>query len=412
MKHDQAVIRAIHILGFGIAASLLGDGTLMTVLPQAAFSSQLTLTLNMVAWALAVNRIVRLGFNPMAGRLLQRFPRRAVLIPAMGLGGISTLLCSLGGFGWVMAGRALWGLAWAGLWVGGTTVVLDLSNGNNRGRLNGLFQMWFFIGVGSSSFLGAWLADQLGLKAALVMSAVLMMLVCLMWAVLLPETGDHRKQSDDPPKRFWRDEAVLKAVAVASLPMFVNRFLFAGMIAVTVILWLETYIGEGVQMMGVFIPLATMAGAFAASRTLISMFSTPYTGRLSDRMGRRWPAMTAVLAMGALGCGLMSISSFPLAVFGLLLSSVTSGSIQTLLSAWIGDTVLQERQENVVGALFSVGDVGSAIGPIAGLTWIQHYSIPALYQLSAIILILGAGYSIIISSKSAEAKRDSAIPRS
>lgn len=393
---DQAGFPVLHVLGAGIALSLLGDGTMMTVLPQAAFASELALTINMVAWALAVNRLVRLGFNPLAGRLLRVLPRRIVLIPSLALGAVSTLLCSFGGFPLVMAGRILWGLAWAGLWVGGTAVVLDLSQDHTRGRHSGLFQMWFFIGVGLSSFMGAWLSDIVGLKVSLRFSAFIMALVSCFWFWALPETGRSEQRSQLPAGSLG-DKAVRRSVVLAAVPMFVNRFLFAGVLAVTVILWLETFIGQGVQVGGAFVALATLAGAFSASRTLISLASTTLTGRISDRLGARWPVLAAVVGLGAIGCAMMGTPWFPLGIAGLLLSSLTSGGIQTLLTAWVGDRVPEEAQETVLGALFSIGDVGSTLGPLAGLAWVQRASIGGLYQAAALLLALTAGYALWVA---------------
>lgn len=393
IQTDRKALQTIHILGLGIAASLLGDGTLMTVLPQADFAAELALSLTMVAWVLSVNRVVRLGFNPLAGRFLRRFPRRAILLPSLVLGSLSALISSLGGPALVMAGRVLWGLVWAGLWVGGTTVVLDVSTEANRGRMNGLFQMWFFIGVGASSFLGGWLADTVGLRGALRVSALLAGLACLLWLAALPETRSHGSLPLSRPLR-WGDPGILRPVLLAAVPMFVNRFIFAGALAVTGILWLESFLGEGVRMAGLFLPLATTAGALSALQTLIRVFSTPYTGKLSDSLGDRWRVMAGVLALGALGSALMSLPAFAVALAGALLSAVTSGGVQTLLSAWIGDQVPADRQEAVVGLLFSVGDAGSALGPLVALTWVQHLSIPALYQAAAGLLLLAAAYAL------------------
>jgi len=394
MSEDGKARRAIHVLGAGVAASLLGDGTLMTVLPQAEFAAELMLNLSMVAWALSINRVVRLGFNPLAGRFLRRFPRRAILIPSMGLGALSSLLTSFGGSTAVMLGRILWGVVWAGLWVGGTTVVLDVSTEENRGRMNGLFQMWFFIGVGASSFLGGWLADRAGVRGALQISAIVAALACGLWLFFLPETRMAESRSARSRPLHWCDPDIQKPVRVAAVPMFVNRFLFAGALAVTGILWLETYLGAGVNLAGLVLPLATTAGAVSALQTIIRVVSTPITGRLSDHLRQRWTVMAGVFALGALGTALMSLPVFPAAMIGVLLSAVTSGGVQTLLGAWIGDQVPADRQEAVVGRLFSVGDAGSALGPLVALSWVQVLSIPALYQAAAVMLLLTAGYTL------------------
>ena len=160
-SHSQR--RVLTLLGAGMAISLLGDATLYTVLPSPAIAAQAGVTLAMVGVLLGVNRAVRLAFNSPVGLLYDRLPRRRLLVASMGLGTLSSVIYALGaGFWPLFAGRVLWGLAWSLLWIGGNTVVLDLSTDQNRGRLSGLFQMWFFLGVGLASFLGGLFTDLLG----------------------------------------------------------------------------------------------------------------------------------------------------------------------------------------------------------------------------------------------------------
>jgi len=394
----EKIPAAMHILGVGIAVSLLGDGTLMTVLPQARFSSELSLTLSMVAWALSINRLVRLGFNPLAGNVLRILPRRKVLISALILGAVSTWICSLGGLSWVLLGRILWGLAWAGLWVGGSSVVLDLSRNTTRGKLSGLFQMWFFLGVGTSSLIGSWLADHLGLVGSLQISAVVMVAGAAFWFWLLPETGEHDPDRPQEASPRW-SRSTVHAILIPGVPMFVNRFLFAGVLAATGILWLETYVGDGVWFSGGFISLATLAGIFAALKTLLGLPSSTLTGRFSDSLNARWPVMATVLALGAAGCLLMSLRSFPLALTGFLLSSPTSAGVQTLLTALVGDKAPLDARERILGALFSIGDLGSTLGPLAGLTWVQLGSISTLYRAAGLLLVGSVGYALLIARR-------------
>ena len=121
--------RVLVPLGIGIALSLLGDSTLYTVLPKPEIANQAGVTLAMVGILLGVNRIVRLGFNVVAGILFDRFSRRWLMIGSLSIGTLSTVLYATStGFGSLLIGRILWGAAWSGLWIGGTTVVLDVTD--------------------------------------------------------------------------------------------------------------------------------------------------------------------------------------------------------------------------------------------------------------------------------------------
>ena len=157
--------RVVNLIGLGIVLSLFGDGTLYTVLPNPEIAGQAGLTLSMVGLLLGINRLVRLLFNPGAGVLFDRMPRRVLLVSSMGLGALSTATyAATSGFGPLLIGRILWGAAWAGLWIGANTVVLDVAEAHNRGRLSARLQMWFFVGVGVASLAGGGFTDALGFR--------------------------------------------------------------------------------------------------------------------------------------------------------------------------------------------------------------------------------------------------------
>lgn len=110
-------------LGLGTALSLMGDGTLYTVLPT--HTADAGIALSSVGIILGVNRAVRLLLNGPAGLAYDRFPRRWLFVPALFIGAISTAVyAATHGFWPLLVGRLLWGLAWSGIWVGGATVIL------------------------------------------------------------------------------------------------------------------------------------------------------------------------------------------------------------------------------------------------------------------------------------------------
>lgn len=147
--------RTIDLVGVGIMLSLLGDATLYTVLPDAGIAAQAGISLSVVGLVLGINRLVRLAFNPAAGMLFDRLPRRPLLAASLALGAISTVGYALAsGPVVLLIGRVLWGAAWSGLWIGANSVVLDLADEQNRGRLSARLQMWFFIGGGLSFLAG------------------------------------------------------------------------------------------------------------------------------------------------------------------------------------------------------------------------------------------------------------------
>ncbi|VAW30541.1 hypothetical protein MNBD_CHLOROFLEXI01-4050 [hydrothermal vent metagenome] len=136
MKSNRTAVSPWRVLlpvGFGTALSLIGDSTLYTVLPTQA--EDIGLTLAMVGVLLSLNRFVRLGANGVAGWLCDRFPKRPLFITSLLLGAVSSAIFAFTTlYPLLLVARLLWGIAWAGIWVAGNGLVLDLTQTADRGR--------------------------------------------------------------------------------------------------------------------------------------------------------------------------------------------------------------------------------------------------------------------------------------
>lgn len=386
--------RVINLLGIGIVLSLLGDNTLYTVLPDPAIWSRLGLTLAWVGVLLGVNRIVRLIFNTGAGVLYDRLPRRRLLVGSLALGAVCNVIYALAfGPAPFLLGRVLWGLAWSGLWIGGNTIVLDVSTEATRGRNSGQFQMWFFIGVAVGALLGGAFTDLFGFQGWLWISALITGAAAVLWYFKLPETrpADGPGTSQVPG---WREFPIRESLP-AAVPVMAVRFVFAGVIAATTILWLERFVGRELVLAWIVLPLATLTGTFSAVRVLASIVGAPLAGRVSDRMGRRWPVMAIGLGAGAIGAWLMGGSIIWLALAGALLAAVAAGSVQALAPAIIGDRVEEARQSRALSVVFSLGDVASALGPPLALGLLTTLGIAGVYRVSAVVLGLAGVFALL-----------------
>jgi MFS family permease len=145
----------------------------------------------------------------------------------------------------------------------------------------------------------------------------------------------------------------------------------------------------------IVLPLATLTGTFSAVRVLASIVGAPLAGRVSDRMGRRWPVMAIGLGAGAIGAWLMGGSIIWLALAGALLAAVAAGSVQALAPAIIGDRVEEARQSRALSVVFSLGDVASALGPPLALGLLTTLGIAGVYRVSAVVLGLAGVFALL-----------------
>jgi MFS family permease len=372
--------RVLWAVGLGTGLSLLGDSAMYTVLPT--HTAEAGILLASVGVMLSANRFIRLLLNGPVGWLCDRWPRRRIFLPALFLGVLSTgLYAATSGYWPLLLARLLWGASWSGIWVAGNAIILDISRASNRGHLVGLYNISFFAGAAAGAVLGGWLTDLIGYQGAFVVSTVLSLLGAVVAWWLLPETFGSKTitavshsptptpQSPTPNlHRPWGQ--IVSAITL----MAVNRLAIPGILLATFGRYLLETFGDEMLVAGHSLGITTVTGLGLGSMTILSMLFVWVTGRLSDGHANRWRMVTAGLIPGVIGFGLLLWAAPWAVLVGLPLTAVTSGSNQGLATALIGDLVAEREHGRFLGILFTIGDLGSAIGPLLAfwlLTWIS-----------------------------------------
>jgi MFS family permease len=372
-------------LGLGTAFSLMGDATLYTVLPTHTVDAGIALS--NVGIILAVNRVIRVFLNGPAGLAYDRWPRRRLFVPALFIGALSTAVyAATRGFWPLLVGRLLWGLAWSGIWVGGATVILDVTTDQDRGRWTGLYQTWFFVGAGLGAFAGGLLTDWIGYTATMWSGAALTTLGGLVALLLLPETREARPTvANSLPERSNPGVRAHRGLWVVASLQGINRFATAGVLAATMGLLVQDRMQSAELGLGV----ATLTGALLAGRTLLGMAAAPLAGVLSDWAGDRWRVAAWGLGSGAVGLALLTGSTPAMILAGIALGAVAGGSVQAIATALTGDLVEQEQRGRAIGLVHTVGDLGSAIGPLVAYAFLPWTGLGVVYLLCAGLFVAG-----------------------
>lgn len=374
-------------VAIGTCLSLLGDTSLYAVLPTHTEAAGVSVA--SVGILLSANRFIRLILNGPLGVAYDRYPRRPLFVAALLIGGISTAIYGLTyGFWPLLCGRLLWGLAWSGIWVGGNTIILDISNDENRGKWIGIYQFSFFLGAASGAILGGSLTDWLGFHQAMIVSSVLTTLGAVIAFIFLPETSGTVWEAPEVSTDSGRNSGNLRKnnkadFASATALYGVNRLVIPGILTSTLGIFLLQNFGEQVQIGDRSLGIATLTGLGLGLSTLTAMVSALLAGRISDRIGDSWRSAAGGLLPGMLGFVFLALG-FPLTIcFGIPLIAITSGSNQSLSTVLIGEVGDNSRQSRHLGLLFTVGDLMSAIGPPLAYALMNLMEISALYLLSA-----------------------------
>ncbi len=133
---------------------------------------------------------------------------------------------------------------------------------------------------------------------------------------------------------------------------------------------------------------AEYKGLIIALFTLTAGFSRPFSGRLTDTLGR-----VPVMAAGSIVCFvcgflypmLGTVAGF---LFLRLLHGFSTGFKPTATAAYVADIVPRERWGEALGFHGLCYSTGMAIGPAIGSSIALHYSLNALFYVSSVFALM------------------------
>jgi MFS family permease len=373
MTLDRQQMRLLFPLGTAMALSLTGDSTMYAVLANQI--DVVGISLGVVGVLLGANRMIRIPGNLLAGSFYDRAGRRPLFLVGLTLGIVSTLSYGfVRGFWPLLLGRALWGIAWSLINVGGYTMILDRSTDVDRGRMTGFYQMAFMAGLTISPILGGALTDALGFRQAVRICALVSSAGLAVAVVALPETrppgGQRSRPAWEIPNRQrlvqWAGKLrrVDRRILTASYIYLVTLFVNSGVLMSTLGLYLEQRWGPEITLGTSVIGVASLAGVMLGMRAVLGILAGPVAGMLSDRIGNRWPVVRGGIWLGASGFLVLAflgvVGAVPVGVAGV---SLGAGALATALAALVGDMAEGGRQGVTMGGLATAGDIGSALGP-------------------------------------------------
>jgi MFS family permease len=395
---NRQQVRLLLPLGLGMALSLTGDSTLYAVLPTQV--DEVGVPLAAVGVLLGANRLIRIPGNLLAGALNDRLGRRRLFLIGLSLGIVSTASYSLArGFWPLLAGRLLWGSAWALINVGGYTMVVDCSTAADRGRMTGFYQLAFMVGLAISPLLGGTLTDALGFRRALLVCAAVSGVGLIAALVGLPETrsrapGRGRDGGVGLRRQFVAlisalrglDREILRADYVYLVTLFVS----SGVMMSTVSLYVQELVDSEISVAGMVVGVASLSGIMLTLRALLGMLAGPMAGAVSDWSRNRWWVVRGGILLGVVGFLTLALSPGLWAVpLGVALVALSSGALAAVVGALVGDLAAGGRHGLVMGGLATAGDVGSATGPLLAYLLITVWDLQWVYVLCAAVLASG-----------------------
>ncbi|CAA9448175.1 MAG: hypothetical protein AVDCRST_MAG02-613 [uncultured Rubrobacteraceae bacterium] len=333
--------------GATISPSLPGIQEQFSGTPNAELLTRLVLTMPALFIAICA---------PLAGTLVDRLGRKPVLLVSVvlyGLAGGSGLV--LGNLYTILVGRALLGIAVAGVMTSATTLITDYYSGQERSRVLGIQAA--FMGLGGVAFLtfGGFLAgvDWRGPFAIYLIALLLAPLV----ALRLVEPS--RYASEEGSKEGGDDHGGQEPTGTARLLAVIYTLAIVGMIVFYMVptqlpFYFENLLGIG----------ATGSGLAIALLSLFQSFTSLSYGSLRARLGYRTVAIITFALIGV-GYALIGLAgSLPLALLGLVVGGSGVGLLLPNLNNWVSSGTPVAVRGRALGGLTSTIFLGQFLSPL------------------------------------------------
>ncbi|TYS60391.1 MFS transporter [Bacillus infantis] len=388
MQTDRQTIIGMALL---TAICMAGDSMLYIVLPvqwkEAGLSS-----LIQVGVLLSVNRFVRLPLNPLIGFFFKKVTFRNAMYIAVIFSGITTL-----GYGvvkdfelWILL-RSIWGFCWSIFKIGAYLLILQLAADSNRGQLMGLYNGLYRLGSLFGMLLGGLFADLFGMSAISMILGFSVFIILPFLHLFLPEAL-HTNTPQQTGPTIYENVKLLKEPELIRifLTAFLVMMLLDGMLTASLSHLIEIQYSDQVNIYGLAIGAAALAGIMQAIRWGIAPFVVSKVGTALDRTDEKHKILLSFLGVAAILLAVIPLH-LPIAVWlpFLLLHLLTSSSLITVM-----DTLMSQYCSKSSGKVFFmtsytiVIDLGAAVGPISGYSLEKAIGMANVFWLASGIMLL------------------------
>lgn len=355
------------LAGAGITAAIPEIQLQFRDVPNAGLLSKLVLTIPALVIALLA---------PFAGQIVDRSGRKKPLMISLTLYALAgTSGFYLNGLYFILAGRALLGLAVAGLMTVNTTLIGDYFDGTERSRFMGLQGAFMSFGGVTFVMAGGILADISWRAPFLVYAFSIIILFLTIFYIYEPEIFTQQIRNKPPRDQDHQINNYLLVYGVAFLGM-----LFFYVIPTQVPFLLHQTGKLSNAAIGYSISAAILAGALA---------SLQY-GRLKSRFSFYQIYALTFTLMGAGYFIIMFVNDFWPILAGLILAGLGTGLLMPNTNLWLITLAPAERRGRMVGLLNMAVYAGQFLSPVILYPLVQWHSLHFSIGICGIIMLVMA----------------------
>ncbi|NIQ37766.1 MAG: MFS transporter [Proteobacteria bacterium] len=358
-----------------IFSAMLGMGIIAPLLP--IYAQNLGATTAAIGLIFASFSISRTFFLPVVARISDTTGMKIMIV----FGLILFILTSIGYvfsskiFHLVLT-RSLQGIAAALIIPATLAYVGEVSPARREGAFMGVFNLFFFGGLGAGPFLGGLLNDLFGIDSSFYTMGMLGSIGLLLTLIFLPE-----RKPDPANRKHLSSWSMFREPAIRGIFLF--RFLYSvtvGLLWSFLPIFAHNFLGLNSSRIGVLVSL----------NVLVATVLQAPCGFLADRLSKK--GLVAIGGgMGAIGFSLIPLSKRFVEIFGISLLLGVSGGIA--MPALMALAVEAGKRTEGMGRLMSffvmAHSLGMIVGPLmAGLIG-EVASVSTVFFIGALIGVVG-----------------------
>lgn len=358
----------------------LGYGFISPILPQ--FVASFGVGVAAASAVISIFGCSRLVFAPMSGKLVDRLGARWVYITGLLVVAVTTAAVALAQSYWhIVVLRGLAGFGSTMFTVSAMGLIVKLAPAQIRGRCSSAYASGFLLGSVLGPAFGSFLSI-LGFRWPFVIyGGFLAVAAAVVWWRMPSAVGAPLRDDDWAVFAFaeaWADRAYRTMLVSAFANGWVN---FGVRVAIV-----PLFIAATVDKPGV------VAGIVLSAYALGNAVTLQFSGRLTDRVGRKKPIIVGLLisatftAVFGLSDNLVMMLSFA------VLAGIGSGVYNPAIQASLADIIGAERNGGKPLAAYQMaGDLGAIMGPLLIGFAVQLWGFAVAFAVTSVVLFLSAG---------------------
>jgi len=392
MKKSIAEQKAVLIILLSnLFIVFLGIGLIIPVMPT--FMNMMHLTGQTIGYLFAAFALAQLIVSPFAGRWIDIYGRKKMIIFGLFIFGVSELIFGLGTHVSMLYGsRVLGGVSAAFIMPGVTAYIADVTTVEDRskamGYMSAAVSLGFIIGPGIGGFLA-----EYGVRVPFFFAGIIALLACILSTFILrepltkeqlAEISAHTKQSN-----FFGDlrRSLQPLYLIAFLLVFVLAFGLSGYESIYS-LYADRKFGFTAQDIAILITVSAIFGV------IVQVF---LFGRMVNALGEKKLIQICLLIGAAMAVASVFISSFWLVLAVTSVIFLAFDLLRPALTTFLSRSAGKE-QGFVAGMNSTYTSLGNIAGPaMAGILFDVNIDYPYLF--AGFVILIGLVVSFIWKEK-------------